>query len=97
MQSKALVVATDSGTVQEEACILGVPCVTLREVTERPETISCGANVLAGYDAKKIRDSINSQSRLQRGSWIIPDGYEVPDVSTRVVNKIASFLSESKI
>jgi len=97
MQSQALVVATDSGTVQEEACILGVPCVTLREVTERPETISCGANVLAGYNAKKIRDSINSQSRLQRGSWRIPDGYEVPDVSTRVVNKIASFLSEFKI
>jgi len=97
MQSHALVVATDSGTVQEEACILGVPCVTLREVTERPETISCGANVLAGYDSKKITDLMRSQSQLKRASWKIPEGYEVPDVSARVVNKMVSFLSKSRI
>ena len=96
MQSQALVVATDSGTVQEEACILGVPCVTLREVTERPETISCGANVLAGYDSKRITDSIRSQSQLKRASWKIPDGYEVADVSDRVLNKIVTFLTKSE-
>ncbi len=39
---------SDSGTVQEEGCILGVPTVTLRDVTERPETLECGSNILTG-------------------------------------------------
>lgn len=94
MQSNALVIATDSGTVQEEACILGVPCVTLREVTERPETINCGANVLAGYNAIKISEAISSQSLKNRASWQIPEGYEILDVSDRVVTKISSFMGK---
>lgn len=48
LESNAKLVLTDSGGVQEEACILQVPCVTLRDNTERPETIDVGANVLAG-------------------------------------------------
>ena len=51
LEQSAFCVLTDSGTVQEETCILGVPNVTLRDVTERPETIECGSNVLAGCDA----------------------------------------------
>lgn len=54
LESNAALVLTDSGGVQEEACILKVPCVTLRENTERPETITVGANVLAGTSSKKI-------------------------------------------
>ena len=45
--------------VQEEACILKVPCVTLRENTERPESIEVGANILAGLDKDKILESID--------------------------------------
>jgi UDP-N-acetylglucosamine 2-epimerase (non-hydrolysing) len=48
LEANARLVLTDSGGVQEETCILGVPCVTLRENTERPETVDVGANVLAG-------------------------------------------------
>jgi UDP-N-acetylglucosamine 2-epimerase (non-hydrolysing) len=54
VENEARLVLTDSGGVQEEACILGVPCVTLRYNTERPETIEVGANILAGADPIEI-------------------------------------------
>jgi len=54
LENNAELVLTDSGGVQEEACILGIPCVTLRYNTERPETIEVGANVLAGADPDEI-------------------------------------------
>lgn len=50
----AKLVLTDSGGVQEEACILGVPCLTLRDNTERPETVEVGANLVVGSDQEKI-------------------------------------------
>lgn len=54
LESNAKLVLTDSGGLQEESCILGVPCVTLRDNTERPETVEVGANVLAGTGASAI-------------------------------------------
>ena len=54
LEANARLALTDSGGVQEETCILGVPCVTLRENTERPETVDVGANVLAGVASEKI-------------------------------------------
>jgi len=54
LESNARLVLTDSGGVQEEACILRVPCVTLRDNTERPETIEVGANVLSGASPERI-------------------------------------------
>jgi UDP-N-acetylglucosamine 2-epimerase (non-hydrolysing) len=50
----AKLVLTDSGGIQEECCVLKVPCVTLRENTERPETVEVGANVLAGLEPEKV-------------------------------------------
>jgi UDP-N-acetylglucosamine 2-epimerase (non-hydrolysing) len=54
LESNAKLVLTDSGGVQEETCTLNVPCVTLRDNTERPETLEVGSNVLAGTDPDKI-------------------------------------------
>lgn len=54
LEKNARLVLTDSGGLQEECCILKVPCVTLRENTERPETVEVGANVLAGTDSVRI-------------------------------------------
>jgi len=60
LESNARLVLTDSGGLQEEACILGVPCVTLRDNTERPETLEVGANVLAGADPDKMVNSVKN-------------------------------------
>jgi UDP-N-acetylglucosamine 2-epimerase (non-hydrolysing) len=54
LEAAAQMLLTDSGGVQEEGCILKVPCVTLRTSTERPETIQVGGNILAGYKASAI-------------------------------------------
>jgi UDP-N-acetylglucosamine 2-epimerase (non-hydrolysing) len=72
-QAHAAVVATDSGGLQEEACILGVPCVTLRENTERPETLEIGANVLAGYEPERIATAFRTMAG-RRGTWANPYG-----------------------
>jgi UDP-N-acetylglucosamine 2-epimerase (non-hydrolysing) len=62
--SHAKVVLTDSGGIQEETTILGTPCITLRENTERPVTLTHGTNVLAGADPETI---IRAFSRVLQG------------------------------
>ena len=54
LEQKACLILTDSGGIQEEACILNVPCVTLRENTERPETLKVNSNILSGTNSEKI-------------------------------------------
>ena len=73
LESSARLILTDSGGVQEESCILGVPCVTLRDNTERPETLEVGSNILAGVAPEKILEC--SQIMLNReNSWENPFG-----------------------
>jgi UDP-N-acetylglucosamine 2-epimerase (non-hydrolysing) len=72
-EANARLVLTDSGGVQEESCILGVPCVTLRENTERPETIEAGANVLAGHKYEDILRCARAMMRKGSG-WQNPFG-----------------------
>jgi UDP-N-acetylglucosamine 2-epimerase (non-hydrolysing) len=59
LQSRATVVITDSGGIQEETTCLGVPCLTVRENTERPITVSMGTNVLVGRDREKLRTELS--------------------------------------
>ncbi|MGA7685657.1 MAG: UDP-N-acetylglucosamine 2-epimerase (non-hydrolyzing) [Terriglobales bacterium] len=55
LQARAAVVITDSGGIQEETTYLGVPCLTVRENTERPITVAVGTNVLVGSDPERLR------------------------------------------
>jgi UDP-N-acetylglucosamine 2-epimerase (non-hydrolysing) len=65
LQSRATVVITDSGGIQEESTYLGVPCLTLLENTERPITVLMGTNVLVGRDREKLRREL---SRVLEGN-----------------------------
>lgn len=62
-------VLTDSGGIQEETTFLGIPCITLRENTERPVTVEIGTNVIVGTDAVKIREAANEiiEGRFKKG------------------------------
>jgi UDP-N-acetylglucosamine 2-epimerase (non-hydrolysing) len=72
MQSRATVVITDSGGIQEETTYLGVPCLTLRENTERPVTVSLGTNVLVGRDPDKLRSELSRVLAGQAKKGTIP-------------------------
>lgn len=98
LEKSAFCLLSDSGTVQEEACIFGVPNVTIRDVTERPETVECGSNILSGADP----DAVLRLVRLvtgRKGKWQPPPeyladwvadtvcrivlGYRIPDLAER--------------
>ena len=73
LESNAKLILTDSGGVQEEACILKVPCVTLRYNTERPETVEVGANIIAGVEPNSIVDCVRIMINKDR-NWVNPFG-----------------------
>ena len=73
LESNARLILTDSGGVQEEACVLKVPCVTLRDNTERPETIDVGANILAGASSDKMLACVKVMISREN-NWINPFG-----------------------
>jgi UDP-N-acetylglucosamine 2-epimerase (non-hydrolysing) len=73
LETKAKLILTDSGGVQEEACILKVPCVTLRHNTERPETIDVGANTLAGTNPAEMLKGVKIMLNT-RNDWVNPFG-----------------------
>lgn len=73
LEANAGVIMTDSGGVQEEACILKVPCVTLRTTTERPETVQVGANIIAGISPDTILKAAMKMYKLKR-NWHNPLG-----------------------
>jgi UDP-N-acetylglucosamine 2-epimerase (non-hydrolysing) len=83
LERAARCVLTDSGTVQEECCIFGVPAVTLRDTTERPETLECGSNVLSGVEPAAIARATEA-ALSDSGAWTPPAEYLATDVSATV-------------
>lgn len=70
LQSRAAVVITDSGGIQEETTYLGIPCLTLRSNTERPITVEMGTNVMVGQDREKLRAELAKivQGKAKKGT-----------------------------
>ena len=76
LQKNAKIIFTDSGGIQEEACILKTPCITIRKNTERPETLKIKSNLLAGYSLKKINNLLNKML-VSKTKWKNPYGNNV--------------------
>lgn len=91
LETKARLVLSDSGTVQEECAILGVPNVTLRDVTERPETIECGSNILSGGSIEGII-SAAEVALAGPARWTAPVEYQTDAVSDTVVRIVAGYV-----
>jgi UDP-N-acetylglucosamine 2-epimerase (non-hydrolysing) len=89
LQSQAFCTLSDSGTVQEESCILHTPSVTLRDTTERPETVECGASVLSGCDPERIL-ALVKQVTSQPTNWNPPPEYLRTNVAETVVRILTS-------
>lgn len=90
LERDAFCVLTDSGTVQEETCLFGVPNVTIRDVTERPETVDVGSNLLAGSDPDAIADAVGIVTSL-RGGWAPPREYLADQVAETVVRIVLGY------
>ena len=73
LESNSRLVITDSGGIQEEACILKIPCVTLRDNTERPETLEIGSNILSGVEPDNILRCVEIMYDKER-NWEQPYG-----------------------
>ena len=90
LERNARCVLSDSGTVQEECCIFHVPNVTLRDVTERPETIECGSNMLSGANPEMVLQCVRAVL-AQECDWQAPREYLADKVSDTVVKIVLGF------
>jgi len=91
LERNARCVLTDSGTVQEECAIFGIPNVTIRDVTERPETIEHGCNILSGADIATVLGCVQT-ALASTGAWSPPAEYLVENVSDIVIKIVMGFL-----
>ncbi|NLF24115.1 MAG: UDP-N-acetylglucosamine 2-epimerase (non-hydrolyzing) [Deltaproteobacteria bacterium] len=92
LEKNAFCVLSDSGTVQEECAILGVPNVTVRDVTERPETMECGTNYLSGANRSSIERGVRLAVSGTSARSSAPQEYLRLDVSDTVAKIVTSYL-----
>ncbi len=87
----ARLVITDSGGIQEECCVLRVPCVTVRMNTERPETVRVGGNIIAGTDPRRISACVDIMMKRKR-RWANPlgDGKSAGRIITTLLRRTRS-------
>jgi UDP-N-acetylglucosamine 2-epimerase (non-hydrolysing) len=90
LEQDSYCVLSDSGTVQEECAILGVPNVTLRDVTERPETMEVGSNALTGAEPDRVARLIRVVT-AKRPNWDPPEEYRRKNVSETVCRILLSY------
>ncbi|HEX6099707.1 MAG TPA: UDP-N-acetylglucosamine 2-epimerase (non-hydrolyzing) [Thermoanaerobaculia bacterium] len=90
LEKSAFCVLSDSGTVQEECCIYGIANVTLRDVTERPETVECGSNILSGADPDMILTAVKIATTMNKG-WNPPPEYLEPRVAPTVARIVLGY------
>jgi UDP-N-acetylglucosamine 2-epimerase (non-hydrolysing) len=95
LQRRAAVVITDSGGVQEESTYLGVPCLTLRDNTKRPITVSLGTNTLVGQNRKKLNSELSNVLAGKAKTGVIPplwDGH----AAERIAEILNHYLERSR-
>ncbi|MFC6152900.1 non-hydrolyzing UDP-N-acetylglucosamine 2-epimerase [Nocardioides yefusunii] len=93
LQLKAACVLSDSGTISEEAAILGFPAVTLRDAMERPEALDAGSIIMTGLVRDDVIQGVRLAMELGSNYTSVPDEYRVKDTSNRVVRFILSTAS----
>ena len=96
MVKNAKAVITDSGGITEETTVLKVPCMTLRNSTERPETVTTGSNELVGTDPANLAPYLE---KLQAGKWktgAVPPLWD-GKTSPRIVSKLIALYSEAAV
>lgn len=91
LQIEAACVLSDSGTIAEEASILGFPAVTLRDSIERPEALDSGSIIMTGLDRENLLLAVRiATAPTDNPRSALPAGYEIENTSTRVVNFVVS-------
>jgi len=90
LERSAHCVLSDSGTVQEECCIFQIPNVTVRDVTERAETIEVGSNILSGSDPQMLLNAVQVVL-ASNPSWSPPSEYVEPCVSMTVARILLGY------
>jgi UDP-N-acetylglucosamine 2-epimerase (non-hydrolysing) len=89
LEQHSAMAISDSGTVQEEMCLFQIPTITIRDTTERPETVWCGSNIVSGLNKDQILLCYKKMKSNDR-NWEIPAGYEKNNVSDTVINILLS-------
>jgi len=94
LQMESLCVISDSGTITEEASILNLPAITIRNTHERPEGMDCGTLILAGLERERVLEAVRitiSQHDRQKATVLPVPDYDNPSVSKQVLRIVQSY------